>query len=447
MNKYMKLAVVTGALLSVSACQSTSEPREIESAATNKTEKSVNSLAVYEQSKQTYEQWLVTLKDAKSLKLYSEDHYADLLEAWSEAVDIYEDFSDDPSKATEEYSLFSSGSYAQKFNAEIATVDKQHKALLALKDKADALLADSIAQMDYLNQINAKGHFKSDYSRLANKYQDLFEYVADGDIDDAQTAQAVFLRDAKKLEVKTVLKVNITPLEKEIRQLNNKGFKSLAAISYAQAKAVLASATSSVKANPRDTDLIELSVAKVKFEIAHVTNIAGEVKRLKATDSSKYESVILQMENKLLDISKAVDGSDFRDQPIRVQTERIVDQIEQMHGDNNTDILEKKIAELEATLKQSDESLALSNEQKNATDEKIDLLEKQVKLNEDHVSRLNKVIASYENGGDGTVIPEKAAVAQTKPAEKAVAEQVAEAVEDAVTPTATAAADVTTAVE
>jgi|GEM_PF-1176305 len=393
--KILRTTLAISVLIAVAGCQSTAEePREI--ASTNQETQQPNAFDVYEQSKANYESWLVTLKDAKSLKIYSPDLYAELLESWDEAVEIYEDIAVDPAKANESYSVFSSGTYADNFNQRLAIVEKNHAKLTELKVTADELLADSIAQMAYLDSIEAKAAYSSDYSSVVRSYRELFEYVEEGDLDDAQVEQVDFLNKAKKLEQKVVLKQHVLPLKNELKKLRSEGFNRVAAISYAKAKAEVNVAENTVKANTRDLKIIAEAVASAHFELDHVRNTAAEVKLLSSVDDEKFEPIVLEFEGKLLSISKAIDGADYRDQPLRVQTEMIVAGVKGLHSANSTDELESKIAGLNSQNEALKAQVAKQTEAIAQEQEKQASLTKQLTRTESHIASLEQLIANYK---------------------------------------------------
>ena len=200
-----------GVLFGVVGCQSTpEEPREVQT--NNQEQKEVSAFDAYEQSKSNYETWLVTLKESKDLKIYSSGLYADLLSSWNEAVEIYEVIAVDPAKVNESYSLFSSATYSEEFAERLSEVAKKHTAIMKIKAQADLILSDSQAQMHYLEQINAATFYANEYHALYRDYSELFEYIEDNELDDAQTEQVTFLNKAKALEVKVVLTSSRSPL-------------------------------------------------------------------------------------------------------------------------------------------------------------------------------------------------------------------------------------------
>jgi len=400
------LIIVTGVALTACGSSST-KPAQVAGSVTP-VDESVQAEGVYEAAKADYELWLQKLKDIEPLELYSKSFYKDTLSAWAEAVDVYSDFADDPAKAIKDFSIFSSGTYADEFNEKLAIVKTKHEKLLQLKERADTILADSIDQMEYLDSIEAETHFKQNYRSVKTAYVALFAYVADKDIGDAQNKQVAFLNTAKKLEIKVILKINIEPLEDEVAQLKKGGIGTLAPISFNKTKAELTLATSEVENNPRDEEVIEEMTDKVKFEINHTTQVANEVKRLRSTSNLKFEAVALEIENRLLDISKAINESDFRDKPIRVQTDMIVELIEALTDSEAQTKLENEISNLEAKLDANQEkleeeqgSLKESNKQQKILRDRIESLQQQLTLKQSLIDKLTQDLTTQNETDAG----------------------------------------------
>lgn len=395
MNKFQKcaLVIVTGATLAACGSSST-KPAEVAGSVTP-VDESVQAEGIYDAAKADYELWLKKLKDIEPLELYSKSLYKETLSAWAKAVDVYGDFADEPAKAVKDYSIFSSGTYADEFNEKLAIVKTKHEKLLQLKENADTILADSIDQMEYLDSIEAEKYFKQNYRSVKTAYVALFAYVADKDIADAQNKQAAFLSTAKKLEIKVVLKVNIEPLEKEVALLKKNGLGTLAPISFNKAQAELALATNEVENNARNEDVIKKATDKVKFEIDHTTQVANEVQRLRSTSNLKFEAVALEIENRLLEISKAINDSDFRNKSVRVQTDMIVELIEELTDTDAQTELENEIASLESKLDanqdklgQEQDALKESNKQQQVLRERIESLQQQLTLKQSLIDKL-----------------------------------------------------------
>lgn len=400
MNQFQKCALVLVTSATLAACgSSSSKPAEV-AGSVSPVDESIQAESIYDAAKADYDLWLGKLKDIEPLQLYSKSIYKETLSAWEKAVDVYGDFADEPAKAVKDYSIFSSGTYADEFNEKLAIVKVKHAKLLQLKENADTILADSIDQMDYLDSIEAEKHFKQNYRSVRNAYVALFAYVADKDIGDAQNKQAAFLNTAKKLEINVVLKVNIEPLEAEITQLKKSGIATLAPISFNKTQAELALAANAVENNARDEDVIKEMTTKVKFEIDHTTQVASEVQRLRSTSNLKFEAVALEVENRLLTISKAINDSDFRNKPVRVQADMIVELIEELTSADAQTQLENEIASLEAKLEASQRKLAKeetalieSEKQKQVFRDRIESLQHQLTLKQAVIDKLNQDLA------------------------------------------------------
>lgn len=355
MNQLRK-ALVASALVTLIGCQST--PKEGQQAVqTNQELQQANAEFAKIQTMQS--EWTKTLATVADLKIYSPNDYDALVKAWHEAGELYKVMEKNPNVTTEDRSFFSSQSYATAYQDKMATVASLHQKLLTYKGKADVLLADSIAQMGYLEKIFAHRHFPSEFRSLTASYNKLFAYVKNDDLEDAQDKQVEFLEQGKKLEIKISLKLHISPLEQERYVLQREGFDDVAPMTFSAAQSEIQLASNVVTSNPRDKSAIDVAVAKARFELQHVKQVAHQVKLLAAVKDDKYESYVLDIENQLLAISKTIDGSDFRDVVLREQAEKILQQVKALR---NSDQVEQLAHQL-ATEKAATQSLKSDNEQ------------------------------------------------------------------------------------
>jgi hypothetical protein len=386
--------LAAGVLFALSGCQSTAEKAHKEQI-TNQVSKEVNDFDRYEQAKSNYETWLVTLNESKGLKLYSSRLYAGLLSSWNQAVEIYEEIAVDPAKVNERYSLFSSTTYSEAFTEELSEVAEKYAAIIKIKTQADLILADALSQMHYLEKMGAATVFADEYHDIYDDYSELFEYIVDNKIASAQTEQVDFMNKAKALEEKMLLAKYIAPLQKALNNFADQGFRKVAAISYAKAEAEINAASSIVKANTRDLQVIEQAVADAQFELAHLRNVAHEVKSLSSVKSSQFEPAVLEYERKLLSVSKALNGADYRDQPLRVQADLIVAGVNKLHENNNTEKLEAKLASLNSEIERlklfNVSQATLLGESKN----KIESLDKQLQRSEFQIVSQQTLLNSY----------------------------------------------------
>ncbi len=89
--------------------------------------------------------------------------------------------------------------------------------------------------------------------------------------------------------------------------------------SYNRVEIRIESGKATIDATPRDFTAIEVAVKEIEFELAHAAHIALEVNTMRDLSKDQHEDYILEIENKLLRISKALNDQDLRDQPIRTQ--------------------------------------------------------------------------------------------------------------------------------
>ncbi|MDW6004511.1 hypothetical protein [Vibrio mangrovi] len=325
--KPIKSTVALCLLIGIAGCQSTQNQNSSDSP----TNSQAQSYALFTDIQKTYQQWSKTLANAESLEIYSATHYQKLQHDWKEAQDLYREIQTEPSKSTESVSIFSSQTYADKFNQYINTVEQQLHQLQALKEKADHFLTDSIAEMDYLNQIDAKQYDAREYKRVNEMFHTLFEYVAKDELEKAQTKQVEFLNTSRGLEVKIMHLKYVQPLQKKLSVLKREEFNEVAPITYAKASHQIQLVETIAQSNPRDLEAMEKAAQLGQFEIDHLEQVTHMVKQLRSIEDGKFEPTVLEIENKLLAISQAIDNSDYRDQVLREQTNRILASVEALH--------------------------------------------------------------------------------------------------------------------
>lgn len=405
--KITKTAVALCMILGVSGCQSTSE--SVGSKSETNQEGVELFTSAFEVSQAQYQKWETELQGFEGLKIYAPENFSELNSAWKEASEIYQELRVEPSKINKSYSMFSSETYAEALTEQLSIVEASYQALTALKAKADTILADAIAQMDYLETIEADKIYNRQFNSLYRKYKALFEYVVVDELEEAQEAQVEFLNQAKSLEIKVVQKKFIQPLKVRLVQLRKNDLNDIAVTSFATATAQIKLAESTVTANPRDLKSIEGAVAAANFELEHVKNVAHQVKLLASVEDEHFEPAVLEIENRLLAISKAVDGSDYRDQVLRVQAKKIVASIESLHNEDQTESLQKQLkvltSELAEAKLQNERNVTLLAEQV----KQKDLLTSQVSRSEAHIQSLEELVANF-----------KSQAAQTKPEPEAI---------------------------
>ena len=283
----------------------------------------VNVESVLQSASKVHRHWRNTLVDAEGLKLYAPERYATMMESWQRADNLFKDIQSSPELANQSYSLFSSVTYLDRFYGDIEVVENNHTELVELKKIADRVLEPAMTQLAYLNSIDANAHYRSEFVRLNRFYGNLFAFVARGDLNRAREEQTEFLSRAHSLEVRVIKRIYITPQEEALRQLRREDVRYYAPLSYAKVEEEIKAGKDLIDKQPRAFDAINQVVSAIEFELAHAAHIAEEVKYLRDRNRDEYESYILVMEGKLLGISKALNDSDLRDQPLAEQAKRL----------------------------------------------------------------------------------------------------------------------------
>ncbi|PSW07307.1 hypothetical protein C9I89_00900 [Photobacterium lipolyticum] len=312
----MALALFFATLLS--GCQSTPEDGL---AATSE----INTENAYQNALEMHKNWQQKMMNIDHLALYSPNKFNALQSGWKKADLIYLEFSDEPDVAFENYSIFSSTTYLERFFDEIHQAQLILTDLERLKVQADNVLEPAIEQMRYLNSLGAQQYYRSEYTRLNRLYAKLFRLVEQEVISDAREEQDEFLERSHSLEVKTVKKIYIAPLESELRSLRQKDVKYYAPLSYARVESEIGAGNTVIDLSPRDFTTINKAVTEIQFELDHAAHIALEVQSLRDRSKDEYENFILDIEAKLLRISRALNDEDLRNKPMRTQAQLITD--------------------------------------------------------------------------------------------------------------------------
>ncbi|UTV28703.1 hypothetical protein [Photobacterium atrarenae] len=300
----------------LSACSSTPEGEEGVSSQINAEDR-------FQQALSVHQQWQQRLVAVSALEVYSPEQYGVLTSSWQKASTIFQELKETPSLAFESYSLFSSQTYLDRYFEEISRVSLALETLQDLKTVADDVLAPAITQLNYLNSIDARHYYRSEYVRLTRLYAKLFRLVEENELSEAGEEQEEFLERGHSLEVRTIKKIYVAPQEEALAVLRRDDVQEDAPISYARVESEILNAKGLIERSPRAFEQIEQAVAEIRFELAHAAHIAQEVQALRGRSDDEYENHFLEIETKLLQISLALNDSDLRDRPLKMQAAQI----------------------------------------------------------------------------------------------------------------------------
>ncbi|MDA9556534.1 hypothetical protein N9R79_03390 [Vibrio sp.] len=346
MNK-VALVLCLGSLSMISGCTSTpdSTSSEVE---TNQASAALD-MTIFNQEHDSHT-LLFSSASADQLSLYNQSTYKKMIASWDQAEEVYVSIKKDPTLAYDSYSFFSDGTYLEEYNKHVAQAKTHLDQLKEQKIVSDQFLFESAEQMAYLKSIEAEKYYKSNYKTMNNLYRNLYTYVAEGDLEKASDKQVSFLETARKLEVKVLRYVHIKPLKDQINQLRSEDYNDVAPLSFNKAKRSVDQADAIVETSPRNQDKINAATGAAKFEISHTKQVVQQVKILSNIDDEAFEQYVLDVENHLLKISNAINGSDFRDKQLTQQASQILSSVNVMHSENKTDELIADLASKEAAL-------------------------------------------------------------------------------------------------
>ncbi|MEJ2762467.1 hypothetical protein VV869_00465 [Photobacterium sp. MCCC 1A19761] len=354
----------------LSACSSTPEGEEGVSSQIKTEDR-------FQQAMGVHLQWQQRLGDVAAFAVYSPDQYATLTASWQKATAIHQEMKDNPSLAFESYSLFSSQTYLDRYFEEIGRVTAALARLQDLKTVADDVLAPAMTQLNYLDSIDARHYYRSEYVRLTRLYAKLFRLVEDDALSDAGEEQEEFLSRGHSLEVRTIKKIHVAPQEDALEVLRSNDVKDYAPISFARVESEILNAKGVIERSPRAFGQIEQAVEKIRFELAHAAHIAQEVQLLRERSEDEYENHFLEIETKLLQISLALNDSDLRDRPLKMQAAQIKQAVTEtrrqpspdqpeLNPDGQVSALHQLVSAQQAQIKALQAQLAQTNNERHA---------------------------------------------------------------------------------
>ncbi|MBW3694665.1 ATPase [Vibrio sp. T187] len=391
-----KVALITAMLLGVVGCQSTPSSTEGTNSGTNK-DSAQTELRTFDSIDSIYQTWSTKLIDVDALEIYAPENYGELVDAWKDAQEIFADMVSKPELISKGYSIFSSQTYAQAFDERVALVEQNYDAIMTLKKKSDAILAVAIDQVAYLDDLEANALFPSSYKRLYSQYRGLFNLVLLDELESVQEEQVSFLTKARVLEVKVVRHKFVEPLLAQYELLVDEDFDEVAPLTLARAKSQIELTENRIEANPRAITVIKEAVAQAEFELDHVRSVAQEVKLIASVEDEQFEQVVLDMENRLLAISRAVNGRDYRNLALSQQSDNIVSNIEDIQSADKTDALNSDLEELRAKLAVLEDRNKQYVSQLADAKKQSEMLSDQVTRSDAHIQSLETLVDSLKN--------------------------------------------------
>lgn len=353
------------------------------------------------------------------LSWFAEDAMEAANKALNAAQENYSEFEFDPSKANDSTGFFSSKTYLEAANENLALFNQHYSQAQDIRTEAMTTLAGAFDNRHYLEELDANLHFPKTVTELDKELKSLVDSLAKGNKDSVIAKQPDLISKQNTLIVKVTTEVYLGEAQAQLQKLLQADIASHAPRSLSQASANLTAAKAFIAANPRAIEEIIEKSDGVYFFLNHAEQVATAVKHLKATSEKDYENYILGLENILLEISNALGAEDGRDQSLTEQGKAIVSFIEQ------------SLADAESALQAQQENKKTLNNQQlalDAKDSQINNLRVQIgDLNAQLTAAKNKQTALQQALDAATQTPKE--TLESNPLEEAdevVAEEAAE---------------------
>jgi hypothetical protein len=253
-----------------------------------------------------------------------------------------------------------------------ALLDKGQATMSTVKTR----LAGELDQKNYLDKFNAAKSFPGKYADTVSDLSDLIKKIELEKADDIEADRLELLRDMQELVILTVQYNTLHESETINADTQDKDGEKLAPGTYAMALLVYQDALSRIAQDPHDEISVRRAGKDALFAANHAHHVTARVTLLQKQVKDSLESVVLDEEKRLLDISTSMGHWDLRDQPIEKQSEEL--------SQVASDLLhqrQKASTSMESAIEQRD-SLELRmdelKERLSGKDVEIEILNKQV---------------------------------------------------------------------
>ena len=221
----------------------------------------------------------------------------------------------------------------QEIFKKLFLVDRRIDSAKYIKDRELKEFADLFEHERILQANNAHTTFKAEYTEETKKLSRLlhdYESVTLGFNKEVENIRTVnidankILHSMRALNIKAVKHNYLSNDIKRMQALEKRDAKNIAPVSFAQAEVALKQANDFIEQNVHNKEGVKDIADKFIFSVSHLAHVLDEIITLSKTDIKKLEKVILDQEEYLLKIGKALDGSDVRNLPLATQATSIV---------------------------------------------------------------------------------------------------------------------------
>jgi len=254
----------------------------------------------------------------------------------------------------------------------------------AILDKGEAMMAvvqtrfaTEIELKGLLDKFNAAGIYPKEYEKAISELSSLIEKVELEKADKIDKDKDELIKTLQALDIKTVQYTALHASDVINIDTKNKGGEKLAPATFTVAIEAYKSAENRIAQVPHDEESVQRAGEDALFAARHARYVSDQVLNIQNQFKVSVETIALQHENQLLDISGALGHKDLRDQSIDKQAAALAVAVSQL------------VQAKEAQQSKVDIKPAAANEQ-------IQVLEKKLKEANEALEQANGLIAARD---------------------------------------------------
>ena len=174
-------------------------------------------------------------------------------------------------------------------------------------------LKDVYDEKAYMISHNISRDYASDYDDILDDIETIIKYYELGDEKAAIEARTRLLAVMKKLEGMAMVTRRLQEARNTLEKVDDEGLDDYAPKSYQLAKSALAHAKDVIMTDPRNTVAVDSVASEATIMSKHAYQVGTAVVSLQKINKDEMEIIILDEEDRLSRIAKALNAQDVRD--------------------------------------------------------------------------------------------------------------------------------------
>jgi len=260
------------------------------------------------------------------------------------------------------------------------------------KKEVESELSELLTVHSNLVKLETPKVYTKDYNTLKKELTTLIIKVEKNKAKKIEKNKNKLLKKLIALEVRSIKHAALHEADEIKTQAKQKKAIKLAPKTYATAVTVYQESEALISQDPHNKENVDKASKLAVFAAKHALNVTERVIELQKLYKKSPEIIIIEEEKRILNISKAIDNSDFRDQPINEQVSSLIKTVEKLNSDKESN--EKNtttIATIEKELKEKEESHSLLNKElEKAKADLADRNNQMIKMTADLIHLQNK---------------------------------------------------------